>query len=446
MELATIDILFIVLYFFILIIIGFIVSRKETNEDFLISSRKVSLFSAISTINASKTGAVLVAYSSLVFLYGISAMWYFIGTIIGYLVFIPFAVRLFKQSDKKQYTLAEYFYKNYGSLPGKLSNVLSIILMIGFLIINLTAAASVFGYFTGMSFTMSTVIILIAIMIYVMLGGFKAVVKTDIIQYVSIIGIMIIIPIALFSSGFTTSNVSFNLFEAGGKNLFGFLLLGLLSPFASPELWQRIYSVPDVKTLKKSILFSSLIYLVFGVLLTTLALIIKNNFPNIDPNIGFVSGLSSMLPAGLIGLTVILLISAFMSSIDTYIFTAASGYVQNFMVSRNKTNVKNKIRIVSFIVGLLGFLVTISISDLVDSVYLTAFLVVLAIPTIVTWLNPKVNKKIIESGFLIGLFGITIQLFFEFSKEVIDPTFVLKGIGLSILGLIIGWIYSKIKK
>jgi Na+/proline symporter len=133
MELTSLDYSLIALYFLILIIIGIIVNRKESNEDFLISSRKLKLFSSISTINASKTGAIIMAYTAMVFHFGFSAAWYFIGTFIGFLVFIPFASKLYDQSDKKQYTLAEYFYKNYNKLTGQLSNILVIIIMVGFL-------------------------------------------------------------------------------------------------------------------------------------------------------------------------------------------------------------------------------------------------------------------------------------------------------------------------
>ncbi|MCA9460423.1 MAG: hypothetical protein KC550_07795, partial [Nanoarchaeota archaeon] len=421
MELTIIDFTFIVVYFILLIIIGFVVNKKESNEDFLISSRKLGLLSGISTINASKTGAIIMAYTALVFLYGVSAVWYFIGTLLGYLIFIPFAIKLYKQSEMKQYTLAEYFYKNYGKVTGNISNLLTIIIMLGFLIINLTAAATVFEFFTNISLLISAIIILSAILLYIILGGFKAVVKTDLVQYIAILGILIIIPIALLNLGNETLNLNINLFEIGAKNLFGFLLLGFLFPFASPELWQRLYALPNTKTLKKSILYSSLVYFIFGSLLTYIALLIRDTLPNIDPNIAFVNGLTQMLPAGLIGLTVVLLISAFMSSIDTYLYTASSAFVQNFMKEKNKDYIKKKIRITIFVFGIIGLILTILISNLVDSVYLTAFVVVLAIPTIITWIKPKIDNVILKFGFIIGMVVVLSLLPFEFLKETVDP-------------------------
>ncbi|MCA9495630.1 MAG: hypothetical protein KC589_01705 [Nanoarchaeota archaeon] len=446
MELTIIDFTFIVVYFILLIIIGFVVNKKESNEDFLISSRKLGLLSGISTINASKTGAIIMAYTALVFLYGVSAVWYFIGTLLGYLIFIPFAIKLYKQSEMKQYTLAEYFYKNYGKVTGNISNLLTIIIMLGFLIINLTAAATVFEFFTNISLLISAIIILSAILLYIILRGFKAVVKTDLVQYIAILGILIIIPIALLNLGNETLNLNINLFEIGAKNLFGFLLLGFLFPFASPELWQRLYALPNTKTLKKSILYSSLVYFIFGSLLTYIALLIRDTLPNIDPNIAFVNGLTQMLPAGLIGLTVVLLISAFMSSIDTYLYTASSAFVQNFMKEKNKDYIKKKIRITIFVFGIIGLILTILISNLVDSVYLTAFVVVLAIPTIITWIKPKIDNVILKFGFIIGMVVVLSLLPFEFLKETVDPGIILKGIGATLFGLFIGWLYSILKR
>lgn len=452
MKLTNIDLIFMGIYFLLLIIIGIIVNRKQSNEDFLISNRNLSIYSGIATINASKTGAIIMAYTALVFLYDLSAIWYFFGTLLGYIFFLPFAIKLFKQSKKKQYTLAEYFYKNYGKINGNITNILTIIIMLGFLIINLIAASSVFNFFTQISFSISASIIIISILIYMILGGFKAVVKTDLVQYIAILFILIIIiPIALFNSQNISQSqiintINFDLFQAGISTIIGFLLLGFLFPFASPELWQRIYAFADTKTLKKSIIYSSLIYFLFGSMLTYLALIIKTKLPHIDPNIAFISGLTQMLPIGLTGLSLILLISAFMSSIDTYIFTASSALILNFTNNKDKNTIKKRIKITMTIISFIALILTIIISDLVDSIYLTAFVVVLAIPTIVTYFNPNINKNILKGGFFLGLISVLIMLPFEFSKDIISPNIILKGIGTTIIGMIIVWIIIKIQK
>ena len=442
MELEVIDILLIVLYFLTVLVIGVISGRKESSEEYLISARRLNVISGISTMNATKTGAIIMAYTSLVFLYGVSAIWYFIGTFLGYLIFIPFAIRVYRQSKKKQYTLAEYFYKNYGSINGYLSNILTIIIMGGFLVVNLTAASKVFGFFTGMSFLKSTILIIIIIVAYLLLGGFSAVVKTDFIQYITIFAIIIITSLSLVFGNNSIGSFSFSILDFGFKNLASFLLLGIFFPFASPDLWQRVHAMPDTRTLKRSVLFSSFVYLIFGIILTYIALTVRSSFPSINPDIAFVKGLSAMLPYGLLGLLAVLLISAFMSSIDTYLYTSSSAYVQNFLYNKDKSVLRKNIRYAILIIGFLGMFLTLIIEDMVKSVYLTAFLVVLAIPVIVSWVKPSVRYNTLSFGFLFGILSLVIFLPFEFLSEKVDASIVLKAILGTVFGIVLGVFYN----
>ena len=84
MELILIDYIFMIIYLLILIAIGYYSSRKQSDESFLISERKLGILSGIATINATKTGAILLVFTALLYLYGFSAMWYFIGVILGF--------------------------------------------------------------------------------------------------------------------------------------------------------------------------------------------------------------------------------------------------------------------------------------------------------------------------------------------------------------------------
>lgn len=124
-------------------------------------------------------------------------MWYLIGIVLGYLVFLPFAKSLFNRSNSKYYTLANYFHENYGAFSGKISSAVTMLTMIGFLIINLIAAAKVLEFFVGANFILSAIIVAVVVMLYLLLAGFNAVVKTDVLQYLAIIFILGVFAIVL---------------------------------------------------------------------------------------------------------------------------------------------------------------------------------------------------------------------------------------------------------
>ncbi len=308
-NISNLDLVFISIYFGILLLVGYLSSRKQKDDDYLIAERKLGVFSTMATINASKTGSILMIFVAMVYIAGISALWYFVGMTLGILVFIPFGLRLKEYSHKKFYTLADYFKHNYGKQAGILAGAMTVFLMFGLLVLNLIAATKIFVFFTGWPFWLCAIIVAFIVLSYLLMGGFRAVVKTDVIQYIAMIFILGVLTILTFKSSLISS-ADWNLFNTDISTLAGFFIMGVLYPFAMPELWQRVYSAKDKITLKKGLLASALIYFIFALFLGLAALGIKAQFPNIDPDIALIHGFKNLLSPGLLGLSMVLLFSA----------------------------------------------------------------------------------------------------------------------------------------
>ncbi len=131
--LGTLDYIFIALYFVVILIVGFWSGRKEAREDYLIAGRKLKSFEATTTIFSSRIGAaILLTYTALVYLYGLGAYWYFIGSVFGLFVFYFFGKKVKKLGDKEKfYTLSDFFFYLKGPVAGYLSAVVVIIIMFG---------------------------------------------------------------------------------------------------------------------------------------------------------------------------------------------------------------------------------------------------------------------------------------------------------------------------
>jgi len=438
--LSSLDLFLIFVYFFILLVIGWKYSKRQSQEDFLIAERKLGAFSSMMTINASKTGSILMIFVALVYLWGFSAMWYFVGVVIGALLFIPFALRLRERSER-YYTLADYFRHNYGRTSSYFASLLTIFGMVGFLIVNLIASAKVFSFFTGWSFWLSSLIMVLIILCYLLLSGYKAVVATDILQYFAIMFIMVLLSILLFNGSLIPFS-EWDLFSADIFSILGFFIVGILIPFASPDLWQRVYSARGKKELKKALIWSAVIYGVVAFLLTLIALTVKSIFPLIDPDTALIYGFANLLPAGLVGLSVVLLFSAMMSSIDTYIFTASSAIIQDFFSFSKEKTIKY-MKVVIFLLSIFAFLVSILIQNALIGTYIfIAFVMPLSVCVIASWINSGIKQKTILFGFVFGLIfslGFMIKTLLEGN---IEPSIVLVGIVGTILGLFVGKIYN----
>ncbi|MFT7616095.1 MAG: Na+/proline symporter, partial [Candidatus Woesearchaeota archaeon] len=254
-----IDWIIIAAYVAVIVGISIFISKKQSKEGFLIANRAVGLWDSICTINATKTGAILVIYVALLYQYGISSILYFIGIAAGYLLFIPFAKKLFSVS-KDKYTLAQYFKHHVSTTAGYVAATITLVVMIGFLIINLIAAAKTTEYMLSVPFELAVIAISLIICLYLFFAGFNAVVKTDVIQYVAIMIVIVLLAI------FMAPSIDITAFQTETSlpfsQIIGFFILGIFFPFASPDLWQRTYAVKSQKILTKSLLISTGIYIV----------------------------------------------------------------------------------------------------------------------------------------------------------------------------------------
>ena len=283
------------------------------------------------------------------------------------------------------------------------------------------------------------------ILIYLLLAGFHSVVRTDVLQYIAIFFVMI--TFTFFLVGKTPIPMGeFNLFDAGPINIIGFFIMGIIFPFASPELWQRVYAFKDKKTLKKSIIGSVFIYLIFGGILTVIGLLVKSNLPGLDPDTALIHGFAQLLPVGLSGLAIVVFFAAFMSSIDTYVYTSASSFVQDFFKNLSKAEIVKRIRWAIFGFLFIGTIISILIGDLIDAAFLIpGFVIMISVPAIATWIKPKVSKITINTTFIFGIAGCLFWLIFDMINNNLNPQFIIKVMAVSLFGLIIGSIINRIR-
>lgn len=442
--LSTLDITLIVAYFVVLVVIGYYYSRRQKEEDYLIAERKLGTFSTMMTVNASKTGSILMLFVAFVYLWGFSAIWFFIGVIAGIFLFVPFAVRL-KEKSHNYYTLADYFKYNYGKKSAYFASLITIVYLFGFLVVNLIAGAKVFVFFTGWPFWLSAIIMVAVVLLYLMLSGYKAVVKTDVLQYFAIVFMIFVLASLLFNGQLIPAS-EWNLFSADLVTMIGFFLVGILAPFASPDLWQRVYSAKSKKEVKAGLLWSIIPYAFVAFLLSLVALTVKVMFPGIDPDLALIHGFASLLPSGILGLSVVLLFGAIMSTIDTYIYTASSALVQDFF-KLNKKQTVGYIKKVIFILSLLGLVTAIVVQSIIIGTFIfVALVMVLAAPVILTWIKRDVKQTTLLFGFAIGLLLSIAFMVFNLIKGSIEPTIIVVALGSTILGLVIGGIVSKVRQ
>ena len=194
---TTVDLVIVVAYLVGIMTIGILAGyRKHTSsQQFFLAGRSLKW----PMIGA----ALFIANISTIHLVGLAADGYRIGLVVGNfewgatfclivlgLVFVPFYLR------SKIDTLPEFLEKRYSPAPRMIMAVITIVsallIHIG---VSMYAGATVFKYFFGIPVVWSIAIIAIVTAVYTIIGGLKAVVVTDSIQAVLLLGGAVILTL-----------------------------------------------------------------------------------------------------------------------------------------------------------------------------------------------------------------------------------------------------------
>jgi len=327
----ALTILFFLVYIAIVVIIGIVSSRKETEEDFMIAERKISGVQVAATMSAGFfDGATLSIYLAYIYLYGMSAAWMFVGLAIGFILLRRrYASIIKRKADEAQaYTMPEYFFNIFGKHNGLMFSFLLVVQYLLLMIVNFIIAGKVLSLIFPLPYYVSVIIGGGVILTYLLLAGFKAVIKTDFFQLV--IMFIMSLTVAIFLFGKTTIPASeFNPIMLGTGNLIGFLLLGCIGILVAPDLWQRIFATKDEANLKRGLGYSAVILPLLAIIISAVGLVTKQFFPNIVPEDALVTGFSRLLPFGLKEFGMVLLYAVALSSSDTITFMISSIFTRD---------------------------------------------------------------------------------------------------------------------
>jgi SSS family solute:Na+ symporter len=442
------DYIIIAAYFLLILVVGALTGRKQEKEDFLISGRKLTALQATSTIFSSRIGAaILLTYTALVFLYGMGALWYFVGSVVGLFVFYFFGLKVKDLADREKfYTMPDYFFFLKGKTAGYLATIVTITIMFGWVVLNFTAGGKLVSEYTSISYNWSVIIVGVIILTYLIIGGFDAVVKTDIVQTFGIFLLFVLMIYLLTQPDIHKPELhAADLFHIPTMKLVSFFLAGFFIPMASPELWQRVYAIKDKRTFRRSIIMSSFFYIIVGFILLLVGLVIKAELPNIDENTSLIVGFSSLLPTGLAGLSVVIIYSSISSSADTYMFTASASLTQDFFEKAGYTKSVNLRKTMRYsMVGLmvLGIGSALVMKDLVDTTFFFVSLTMsLGLLVLAIWIYPKLNRLSVNLSILFCLIGVLIpSITIGISK--VKEDLVLWAFAFCVAGIVIGLIIN----
>lgn len=356
-RLCPFDIVLLTLYALTCLGIGIHASRRKTDSDFMIAGRKIGIIGFITSVVASYIGgAALVAYTAYVYRFGVSAIAVFIGTAIGFVIFIPYALKLRKFSGEREfYTLSDWLNFKLGKAVGIASAVILMLVYSGMLLNQFIAGSSILANISGWSYETGLIISSCVIASYLLAGGFRSVIRTDIFQYMVMVVLLGLLGIVMMGErrSFVMDLADLSRMEPGMT--VAFAAFGVLIIFQSAEYWQRVYGAKSDRVVKSGLIGSAILTIITGLAITMVGLSAHVHLHGIAAKDAFAEGLTLLMPDKLLGAALILIFAAIMSSADTQIFVLASSVAVDWVekLSGKKSDSKRRMKITQL--GILGF-------------------------------------------------------------------------------------------
>ena len=195
-HLSPVDVLVLVLYFVVVIFIGFYVKGStNTSEEFFLAGREMSAWIAgLSFVSANLGSLELMGWAGSTYQYGILAMhWYWIGAIPA-ILFLGIVMMPFYYISKT-HSVPGYLQLRFGEGARGLAAIsfaFMTILMSG---VNMYAMAVVMQTILGWNMTFSIWIGAATVAVYVMLGGLRSAIINEVLQFILIWAGAALIPI-----------------------------------------------------------------------------------------------------------------------------------------------------------------------------------------------------------------------------------------------------------
>ncbi len=328
-------------------------------DDFLLAGRRLGPLSAAISERASGESAwFLLGLPGAAYVAGFTEFWSVIGIALGILAswsFIAFHLR--KQTAKLgALTLPDYFEMRFSDAPFPLRRSLRILSMLiiilfytGYVAAQFVAGGKILNATFGIDATTGMIIGAVVVMLYTMLGGFLAVVWTDVVQGIMMAAVAVILPIiGIAKLGGPAALVdklapvggdflSMTAGKTGSAFIFGVMLGSLSWGFGymgQPHLLSRYMAMKKAVDAKKGALIAMVWTLIayWGAPMIGIVAVAVLGTGIADPESVMPLLARELVPGWLAGLMIAGAVAAMMSTADSQLIVVTSSLVEDIYV------------------------------------------------------------------------------------------------------------------
>lgn len=372
----AIKIILLVVFFAVMVGVGLYTRKNTTSVDgFVLGGRSVGPWLTAFAYGTSYFSAVVfVGYAGQFgWKYGLASTWIGIGNaVIGSLlawIILGRRTRVMSQHLQSK-TMPDFFGSRFESKSLKIAaSAISFVFLVPYTASVYNGLSRLFGMAFNIPYAICVIVMALFTAVYVILGGYMATAINDFIQGIIMLGGIVVVIAAVLNGqgGFLEavrklaeieSDTAITLGQPGAftsffgpdpMNLLGVVILTSLGTWGLPQMVQKFYAIKDEKAINTGTVISTLFAIVisggcyflggFGRLFDNETLYDANGSVIYDSVVPF---MLSKLPDILIGIVVVLVLSASMSTLSSLVMTSSSTLTLDFLKDNIIKNMDEK--------------------------------------------------------------------------------------------------------
>jgi solute:Na+ symporter, SSS family len=431
---ALIDLVIFFVYMIVMLGVGYYFMRSNSGQDdYYVGGRTIGPWHiGLSVVATDVGGGFSVGLGGLGFVMGLSGSWMLFTGLLGAWLAAVFLIPRVKSNPAfaSFYTFPQIFKHLYNKQVAVVAALICFIGYLGFTSSQLLAGAKLAsGTFEALNLNTALVIMGVIAVVYTVLGGLKAVIYTDTIQWIILLlgFIFIGLPISYYHVGgwesirATLPDEFFTLTNLRWQDFVNWAVTIMPIWFVGMTLYQRIFASRDEASAKKAWFIAGFfewpVMAFMGVSLGLLSRVafeqglIQSVGGEFDPEMGLPILLSTVLPAGIMGLMMSAYFSAVLSTADSCLMAASGNlttdlFKKYFDRQSDRKNMRLS-QLFTLIIGAVALLIALQMTNVLTlMIYSYAFMVSgLLVPLLAALFWGNTNPKAAMSAMVGG--GLT---------------------------------------
>ena len=316
---------------------------------------------------------------------------------------------------------------HYGRLGQVVTGLLGVMVCAGIVGAQVGAIGTVFTEFMGVERFPGIVLGCGIVIIYTTVGGMRAIVLTDIVQFIVLaLGIPLALVMGVISVGGLgelRAAVPADHFALFSENMTPIMLLSLFLSFVLgetlvPPYVQRLLLGRNAAETARGTLLSGLFSIPFFAITGAIGLVALAMSPDLESNLAMPYVIRNALPIGLRGVVVAGVISIVMSSADSFLNAAAVAFISDVVNPLRKTELSDEAglalaRLATLFTGVAAVVFALSIKNVLDILLFSYnfWSPVVLVPLIATFLGLKPTLRTFLAGAIAGAGALLIWQF-----------------------------------